>query len=228
MRDLAKRLGWPFLCLLLLIWALLVTAQLVTYHLRIVDVGSAAEWATAAVTALALGAAVWAGKAAHGQLKLMSDDAASRVERQARQVFVNHLRTSTSQGAPVSHHVIIDNRSNEPIRDVELLFLGPTNRNSFRYNLILPHEPFESPQAGAVVSAAIETLINGEERIRPVVEMIEFEFPLIFTDARNVQWIRHADHTLVQLPAGYKSGDARFDDQLIGRSRFKQEAWSGS
>jgi hypothetical protein len=220
-RDLAKRVGWPVLCLLLLEWALLVTAQLVVYRLRIVNVGSAAEWATAAVTFLALAAAVWAGKAAHGQLRLMSDDAASRVERQARQVFVIHLRTASHPGGPVSHHVIIDNRSHEPIRDVELIFLGPKNRNSFRYNLIEPHERFESPQAGALVTAAIEALIDGEERIRPVLEMLEFEFPLIFTDARNVPWIRHADHTLVQLPADYKSSGARLDDEVLGRSRFK-------
>jgi hypothetical protein len=224
MRDLAKRLGWPIACLLLLVWALLATAQLVAYHLRIVDVGSAAEWATAAVTGLALGAAVWAGKAAHGQLRLMSDDAASRVEQQARQIFVIHQRTAMHHGAPVSHHIIIDNGSNEPIRHVELLLFGPNNRNSFRYNSIQPHERFESPQAGAVVSDAIEALIDGQERIRPVIEMLEFEFPLIFTDARNVRWIRHADRTLVQFPADYYSSDARFDGEVIGHSRFKWEA----
>jgi hypothetical protein len=182
MRDLAKRLGWPFLCLLLLIWALLATAQLVAYHLRIVDVGSAAEWATAAVTFLALGAAVWAGRAAHGQLRLMGDDAASRVERQAREVFVIHLRHQMLSSKPVSHHVIIDNRSNEPIRDVWLWFLGPRNRNAFGYDLIEPHQRLESHQTGDMVSAAIEALIDGDERIRPMMEMLEFEFPLVFTD----------------------------------------------
>ena len=59
-----------------------------------------------------------------GQLRLMSDDTASRVERQARKVFVIHLRTAKRDGAPASHHVVIDNRSDEPIRQVELLFLA--------------------------------------------------------------------------------------------------------
>jgi hypothetical protein len=79
-------------------------------------------------------------------------------------------------GAPGSHHIIIDNGSNEPIRHVELLFFGPNNRNSFRYNWIQPHERFESPQAGAVVSDAIEALIDGQERIRPVIEMLDSSF----------------------------------------------------
>jgi hypothetical protein len=72
------------------------------------------------------------------------------------------------------------------------------------------------------VSAAIESLIDGDdERMRPMAEMLEFEFPLIFTDARNVRWIRHADHTLAQVPADYNTSKAQFDEEVIGRSRFK-------
>jgi hypothetical protein len=92
MRDFARRRRWQIACAVLLLWALVASVHVALYRLHAVNVGSAAEWATAAVSLLALAAAVWAGLAAHGQLTLMHASVSVDAARRRREEVEETLR----------------------------------------------------------------------------------------------------------------------------------------
>lgn len=207
---------------LLLLWSVTATVLLVLGRGGLSDPGSIADWVTAVVTLLALAAAIWAAVAAQGQLKLMSTEAAAanieNIERQARLVSVLHERALLPDRT-FGHFVTISNRSSEPISNVTVLFFGPTNRNGFYVGTVGPDTTgIVVGMAGEVVSQVLEEMVGGHEERRFMVDMIDFEFPILFTDARNRRWHRRCDNTLVQRSADYTVTDAQ--DDLEG-SKFR-------
>ena len=229
---------WIVLSSVLLVWALTATIVAVVKSGSGSVVGSWAEWATATITLLALIAAAWAGfaaqgqlRAARGQLALMQAESAARttesLERQARQVFPLHLRSAADYDGDISHHILVDNRSNEPITRVEAYFIGPYNTNGETFSVIPGTTRVEAQMLGEMVRQSFETLAEkvtfpgDEERsqwVRMVAGTTEWEFALVFTDARGQRWLRTADSTLIPKPESYGGPEAQ--DELMALSRF--------
>ena len=213
------RLAWLVAILLVFAWAITATSLWVMRVQPLAPVwGTVADWTMAVVTSLALGAAIWAGRAAYGQLQLMRVDVQARQvegrERQARMVFAMQRRILMPDGSK-RLCIMIHNRSDAPIRQVEMSLHGPNNMNGFSLGMVEPTpDPVEVDIASDVANGALKEMIgrfaeNSPGLAETLADLMEFGLAVTFTDAYGNRWQRLTDHSLVMRNPGFGDWDAR-------------------
>ena len=199
-------MAWVVALAVTLTWALVVTVLWVREMKPDgPQWGSVAEWFSGIVSLLALSAAIWAARAAYGQMRIMQDDAARR-RQEAREHQARLVTVTVEQGKDVDGQlgsiVVVHNRSREPIRDVFASFTAPGYQTGFVVNTIPADKSVVCGGSSKIVQRARQgVLAQIPADFRDMVDdLMSFGYGVMFTDAKGVQWQRMPDSSLVERP----------------------------
>ncbi|GAA2884482.1 hypothetical protein GCM10010472_48290 [Pseudonocardia halophobica] len=186
------------------------------------DWGSVPDWFSAIATVGALGAAVFAGRAAYGQLKLLENENADRqrLERQADAAGVAlWVRVGTEDKLPLVRYI---NQSGKPIYDLTIWIDTPAHRFRVHRAVAGPSsEPRRMRQGTAELRSIAERVDYGPDWAG-LLNGAQLRCASRFRDSANQWWLRGFDGTLESAtgrpaaPQGLGACASRAGDEGIG------------
>lgn len=157
------------------------------------------DWITAVATALALGAAVWAGLTARKLYDIERKREASRDladERQQAELVASWVSWTNQpdvtltlpDGRASRAHLAMQNASPVPVYDIEVEYSeGEESLGSQRFHALSPTGP--TPHHREIKSAAVGEFLA---RPRSADARVDIRVAISFTDARGTRWARTA------------------------------------
>ncbi|MFC7625410.1 hypothetical protein [Microlunatus sp. GCM10028923] len=186
-------------------WALAATIVALAGPDIDLQAGTVAEWMTAVLTLCAILIAIWGGYTAYAQFVHVQEEtatkAAEELERQARAIFTAQENVRDLGDGRLVPLVFVDNRSEQPIRDVYAFVPGPDRCNPLPIGQVNASERRKVPQATEIIKQLTAKLSPRAEMADFfLINVLRFDVYLLFTDVHGQRWFKYPDNTLVQKP----------------------------
>ena len=166
----------------------------------------APDWITAVATALALGAAVWAGLTARKLYNIEQKREAARDladERQQAELVASWVSWTNQpqaamtlpDGSPSRANLAMQNASPVPVYDIEVQYtVGEEALGSQRFHVLSPTGP--TPHHREIKPAGVGEFLA---RPRPDDARVDIRVAIAFTDARGTRWARTTHGRLAKV-----------------------------